>query len=101
MRWGFVPMALLLYLGTSLVAFAAYAIDKAAAVAGRWRTPEQTLHLLALAGGWPGALLAQQLLHHKTRKPGFVAVFWLTVVVNTVAFLAWRAGLLSLPASLP
>jgi uncharacterized membrane protein YsdA (DUF1294 family) len=75
----------------------AYAIDKSAAVSGRWRTPEQTLHLFSLAGGWPGALLAQQVLRHKTSKESFIAAFWLTVLLNAAAFVAWHAGLLPLP----
>lgn len=93
-RWGTSPMVLLGIAGLSLVAFLAYVFDKSAAVAGRWRTSERTLHLLGLAGGWPGALVAQQLLRHKTRKPGFVAVFWCTVVLNVAALAAWHAGLL-------
>lgn len=70
------------YLGLSLLTFLAYALDKSAAVRGGWRTPEKTLHLLALAGGWPGALLAQQLLRHKSSKQPFRTVFWATVVLN-------------------
>lgn len=70
------------YVAASLVAFMAYAMDKSAAVGGAWRIRESRLHLLALVGGWPGALLAQQLLRHKTSKPGFRVVFWGTVVVN-------------------
>lgn len=93
-RWGFAPRILAAYLVLSVVALIAYAIDKSAAQSGRRRTPENTLHLIALAGGWPGALLAQQLLRHKTRKPGFMAVFWLTVVLNVAVLLAWQAGLL-------
>ncbi len=93
-RWGLSPALLPVYAGASLVAFIAYAIDKSAARAGRWRTAEKTLHLLALAGGWPGALLAQQLLRHKTNKPAFIAVFWTTVAINVAAFVAWSAGLL-------
>jgi uncharacterized membrane protein YsdA (DUF1294 family)/cold shock CspA family protein len=64
-RWGFRPPVLLAYLGLSLAAFMAYAFDKSAAISGRCRTAENTLHLFALAGGWPGALLAQQWLRHK------------------------------------
>jgi len=96
-RWGFLLPLLLAYVALSLVTFMAYAFDKSAAVAGRWRTPEKTLHLLALAGGWPGALAAQQLLRHKTRKQSFVAVFWVTVLLNVAAFVAWHAGLLHIP----
>jgi len=70
------------YAGMSLLTFMAFAWDKAAAQARRWRTAESTLHLLALAGGWPGALLAQQWLRHKSAKREFRAVFWATVVLN-------------------
>jgi uncharacterized membrane protein YsdA (DUF1294 family) len=63
-------MVIVIYAGASLIAFVAYALDKAAARAGRWRTQESTLHLLALIGGWPGALLAQRQFRHKTaRRP--------------------------------
>ena len=74
------------YVSASLFTFIAYAIDKSAAGRGGWRTPESTLHALAMAGGWPGALLAQQFLRHKSAKVEFLAVFWVTVVVNVTAF---------------
>lgn len=74
----------------SVLAFAAYYFDKSAAIAGRRRTPERTLHGYALFGGWPGALLAQQFLRHKSSKSSFQTVFWLTVILNAGA-LAWMA----------
>ncbi|RXZ43188.1 DUF1294 domain-containing protein [Agromyces binzhouensis] len=83
------------FAAASLVAFAAYGIDKAAARRGGSRMPEQTLHLIDVAGGWPGALVAQQLFRHKTRKRTFRRAFWLTVVLN----LAFAAGLVALLAS--
>jgi len=84
-----IPMPILLaYLVVSSATFAAYALDKMAAEKGNWRTSESTLHLLALVGGWPGALVAQSHLRHKTRKQPFRAVFWATVVLNCAAF-AW------------
>ena len=76
------------YVGISVITFIAYAVDKSAAQAGRWHTKEQTLHLFALLGGWPGALIAQQALRHKSRKTSFRVVFWTTVVLNCVG-LAW------------
>lgn len=84
------PWAALPYALASLGCLALYARDKAAAQAGRRRTPEATLHALALAlaGGWPGALAAQPLLRHKTRKPRFRVVFWITVVLNLAVFAA-------------
>lgn len=75
------------YLGLSVLTFIAYAGDKQAAERGAWRTSEQTLHLLALAGGWPGALLAQQWLRHKSRKQAFRQTFWLTVGLNLAGLL--------------
>lgn len=80
---GRLPYAVLwLYLGASLIAFVAYALDKSAAIKARRRTEESSLHLLGLIGGWPGALAAQQLLRHKSSKASFQGVFWVTVAVN-------------------
>jgi uncharacterized membrane protein YsdA (DUF1294 family)/cold shock CspA family protein len=82
-----------LYLVLSLATFVAYAGDKSAASSGSWRTPESTLHGLALAGGWPGALLAQQLLRHKSTKQEFRQVFWGTVLLNVVGFVVLASPL--------
>jgi uncharacterized membrane protein YsdA (DUF1294 family) len=72
----------LLYCSTSLLCFLLYARDKHAARHGAWRTPEKHLQLLALLGGWPGALLAQKLLRHKSRKASFQRLFWSMVGLN-------------------
>ncbi len=86
---GKLPIAVVwVYLAASLVAFLAYALDKSAARNDQWRTKESTLHLFALAGGWPGALAAQRLLRHKSSKQSFQFVFWVTVILNCCA-LAW------------
>lgn len=73
------------YFVASLVTFVFYALDKNAAGKGAWRIPEAHLHLLALIGGWPGALAAQRVLRHKTKKQKFRFVFWLTVAINCAA----------------
>lgn len=83
-----VPLAFALM---SIATFVAYGIDKSAARSDRWRTPESTLHMLAVLCGWPGPLLAQALLRHKSRKAGFQTLFWVTVVLN-IAALAWLLG---------
>lgn len=70
------------YAVASLFTFIMYAIDKSAAKNGDWRTAESTLHFLSLVGGWPGAVIAQQTLRHKSKKQSFRAVFWITVFVN-------------------
>lgn len=79
------------YLGASLCCFLVYAWDKQAARRERRRVPESTLHVWSLLGGWPGALLAQQYLRHKSVKASFRAVFWLTVAANVAGFV-WLAS---------
>lgn len=76
------------YSAMSMATFIVYWLDKRAAQRGEWRVAEGTLHGLALACGWPGALLAQQLLRHKSAKARFRRLYWLTVAVNIVAFIA-------------
>ena len=86
---GDLPMALpLTYFAASLTAFVLYRADKTAAANDRHRTPEDTLLVIALIGGWPGALVAQAPLRHQSRKASFQAMFWATVVLNC-AVLGW------------
>jgi uncharacterized membrane protein YsdA (DUF1294 family) len=42
--------------------------------------------MLGLAGGWPGALIAQQALRHKSKKMSFRVVLCATVILNSAAF---------------
>ncbi|MBD3941889.1 DUF1294 domain-containing protein [Microbacterium sp. NEAU-LLC] len=92
-----------LYLVMSVVGFAAYGVDKSAARAGRRRVSEQTLLTVGVLGGWPGALIAQQVFRHKTRKRSFRRMFWLTVLINVAVFAALvyvamtKPGVLDLP----
>lgn len=81
------PIIFAIYAGLSILTYLVYAADKSAAKKGTWRTQESTLHLFALAGGWPGALIAQQMLRHKSKKESFRFVFWITVVVNCGVFI--------------
>jgi uncharacterized membrane protein YsdA (DUF1294 family) len=86
---GKLPFAIFwLYFDASIVAFVAYALDKSAARKNQWRTQESTLQLFALVGGWPGALAAQRLFRHKSKKQSFLIVFWAAVVLNCSA-LGW------------
>ena len=70
------------YAAMSVVTFIAYGIDKSSARGGRRRIPERTLHLLALMGGWPGALVAMTIFRHKRRKASFVIVVCLIAIVH-------------------
>ena len=82
-----IPAVILaIYVVASLVTYVAYAVDKSAAKKGSWRTQESTLHLLSLIGGWPGAVVAQQTLRHKSKKESFRVAFWVTVILNCGIF---------------
>lgn len=84
------PMWLLFsYLAVSVVMCLAYAVDKSAAQKNAQRISENTLHVLSLLGGWPGAMVAQQWLRHKTQKRAFRRVFWMTVLINLAALVSW------------
>ena len=74
------------YAALNVITLVVYGKDKWAAKHQRWRTPERTLHLLALLGGWPGAILAQTLFSHKTSKRSFQRLFWLSVLCNLLMF---------------
>lgn len=88
---GKVPIIVIeFYAIASLITYLVYAWDKSAARNNRWRTQEVTLHLLSLFGGWPGALLAQRMLRHKSRKRAFQVVFWATIILNC-GVLIWMA----------
>lgn len=77
---GWLPAAI--YALMSVVAFALYGYDKKQARHSGQRTPEKLLHGIELLGGWPGALLAQQVFRHKTRKLSYQLLFWLIVLLH-------------------
>lgn len=68
----------------SVFTFVVYWFDKRAAARKQYRVPEKTLHILAFAGGWPGALCAQVWLRHKSSKPSFKKMFYGTVLLHLV-----------------
>lgn len=84
------PWFALAYIALGVVSLMVYAFDKSAAAAGRWRSSEQSLLALSLLSGWPGGLVAQQLLRHKSSKASFRQAFWVTVVLNVGAFVLYH-----------
>lgn len=86
-----------IYVITSVVTIAVYALDKYSSIRGGWRVSEAMLLFLGLIGGWPGAIVAQQAIRHKSKKPSFRRAFWATVVLNVAVFIflnsPWRPGL--------
>ena len=82
-------------LAMSLLTLGFYAWDKRQAGKRGWRVPEKRLHILSLLGGWPGALLGQRLLRHKSIKTRFRVVFWLTVLLHVaicagITYVVWQ-----------
>lgn len=87
-----------IYLAVSALTLVTYAVDKSSAQRGGWRISEGMLNLLAFLGGWPGAIIAQQILRHKTIKSSFRARFWMAVVANILLFVVLASPLLRLAA---
>jgi len=81
---------IILYSLLSTITFVVYGFDKLAAERGGKRVRERTLHLLALCGGWPGALAGQQIFRHKTRNRTFQVDFWLIVLLNIALLTGWH-----------
>lgn len=89
--WGFIPFGPVFgaYLGMSILTYAFYWVDKRRAVNDEWRLTETTLHTMEALGGWPGALVAQLALRHKTAKKDYQQVYWAIVVVHVVGWAYW------------
>ncbi|MBT5020402.1 MAG: DUF1294 domain-containing protein [Planctomicrobium sp.] len=81
-------IVLIIYTAMSLISFMAYTVDKSASENNRWRTREKTLHLLDFCCGWPGGLVAQNLLRHKTSKVSFQVTTWFMVIFNCLTLMA-------------
>lgn len=89
-KWGITIFAPTYITVISAITFIMYAWDKQKAKQSVnkkvSRTSERTLHLLALCGGWPGALIAQQLLRHKSQKKRFITVLWVCILLTIVLY---------------
>jgi uncharacterized membrane protein YsdA (DUF1294 family)/cold shock CspA family protein len=83
------PLAIAVYPITGLITYLLYRYDKKQATNGKWRTPESTLHFWELMGGWMGGFIAQNILHHKSRKSSYQLVYWLIVSVHLVGWVYW------------
>ena len=83
----------------SLIAFIAFAVDKAASKGSGARIPEITLLTLATLGGGVGAMLGKVLLRHKSnakRKLHFAIVLTISFVIQ-MAFAILLLGSAVLP----
>lgn len=80
----------MVYLGyaviINIVTLVAYAMDKAAAKAKARRTPEKTLLLLTIAGGWLGAMVGIYVIRHKSQHLRFILTAWAATIIHAVLF---------------
>jgi uncharacterized membrane protein YsdA (DUF1294 family) len=81
------PFAMWLLLANALT-LVVYGVDKLAARKAWRRVPESTLLIFGFVGGWPGAILGQQLFRHKTQKQPFKTWFIISVIVNIAVLVA-------------
>lgn len=81
------------YAAVSLITLMMYAWDKRASKrAGARRVRERTLHLMALAGGFVGALVGMFWLRHKTKHASFIIVTVLALAAHAGAWAWWLGG---------
>ncbi|EGV0613773.1 DUF1294 domain-containing protein, partial [Salmonella enterica] len=72
----------------NVLTLAIYGIDKTAARKTWRRVPESTLLVFGVVGGWPGAIVGQQLFRHKTQKQPFKTYFIVSVIVSILVTVA-------------
>ena len=84
---------LIIYAVMSVIAFAAFGLDKYKAKPDRWRTKEKTLFLFAILGGGIGAFLGMQVFRHKTQHKQFVIGIPLIMIVQLILIgvVIWQA----------
>lgn len=83
------------FVGMNVATMLTYGYDKYVSQGGGRRVPEAALHMMAVAGGTPGAFLGQLVFRHKTRDRRFRLVFWAIAAVQVVVLLVysrWRNG---------
>jgi len=85
LAWLGLPILYAYLVGINAVTVLLYGYDKRQAIVGGGRVPEVILHLAALVAGSPGALLAQILFRHKTRKFKFRLVFLGIIALQCLA----------------
>lgn len=68
----------------NIVTFSLYAIDKRRAIKGKWRISEKTLLVSTVLCGGIGAMIAANIFHHKTRKPYFQIIWWISAIIEAI-----------------
>lgn len=70
------------YLIASAITFLVYGFDKWAAKNDKRRVPERSLHIFSIGGGFAGALMGRKYFRHKTRKPEFLIIPIVALIIH-------------------
>ncbi len=89
LAWMDVTALRAVFVGLNVATMLAYGYDKYVSQTRGRRLPEAALHIMAAAGGTPGAFIGQLVFRHKTRDRRFRQVFWSIAAVQLVVLLAW------------
>lgn len=73
-----------LFVAVNLLTFMMFGYDKFLARTGRARIQEKTLLTMALIGGSAGAVFAQKIFRHKSRK--YKNLFWIILFIQFILF---------------
>lgn len=79
---------ILWFLLANVLTLVIYGVDKMAARKDWRRVPESTLLVFGVVGGWPSAIVGQQLFRHKTQKQPFKTYFILSVILSVSVMVA-------------
>ena len=87
-QWGW-DWLIAYVVAVNAVGFVWYGFDKLASVRKWMRVPERVLHVVALCGATPAAVVGQKLFRHKTTKASFRTWFWVIVVLQVAVIGGW------------
>jgi len=87
----FMNILIFLFLILNAITLIAFGVDKYLARTNRHRISEKSLLTLALIGGSIGAITAQRMFRHKTRK--FKYVLWVILLLHISLGWLWISGL--------
>ena len=79
----------ILFYAANAVGFLAFMVDKLLARWGSRRIPEAVLLLIGLCGGATGGYISMRLFRHKTRKPLFVILMPILMLLQLGLFNWW------------
>ncbi len=72
----------------NIISFIFYGYDKYCSIKKLWRISEYHLLGLGLIGGGIGSLLGMLIFRHKTKKPLFLIMVPILIIINIIIYLS-------------